>query len=121
VKPEINNTSFGSITIEKNEYDHDVIINLAGEVNKRRKKLSKRVFGTSHTISLDEAEFIYEEGTEIVVIGTGQYGMVKLSKEAVSFFEEKNVEAILMPTSEALHKWNRERNKKVVGLFHVTC
>ena len=49
----IDNTVFGSITIDGQTYSHDVIIRLSGKVEKRKKKLSKKIFGTSHTISLD--------------------------------------------------------------------
>lgn len=121
MKPEINNTSFGSITIEENMYEHDVIINLAGEVSKRNKKLSKEVYGSSHTISINEAEFVYEDGAEVIIIGSGQYGVVKLSNEAASFFENNLVKVILMPTKEAIDMWNRKKENKAIGLFHVTC
>ncbi len=41
MKPSIDNTEFGSITIEKKEYDYDVIITSEGEVNKRKKNCQK--------------------------------------------------------------------------------
>jgi hypothetical protein len=121
MKPEISNTTFGSIAIEEKEYDYDVVINLAGEVKKRRKKLSKQVYGTSHTVSLDEAAYIYENGTEVIIIGSGQYGVLKLSNEASAFFKDNGVKVILMPTKEAVDIWNFEKTGKMVGLFHVTC
>ena len=52
MKPHINDTSFGSITIAHEEHEHDVIIRLNGEVEKRKKKLSKALYGTSHIVSL---------------------------------------------------------------------
>ena len=51
-KPTINDTGFGSITVDGESYDHDIIITLEGEVKKRKKKLSKSIYGSSHTISL---------------------------------------------------------------------
>jgi hypothetical protein len=71
MKPRIDNTSFGSITIEGMVFDHDIFINLNGDVNKRKKKLSKKHYGTSHIISLEEAMHIYQEGTEKILIGSG--------------------------------------------------
>ncbi len=59
--PVINDSSFGSITVEGVVYDHDIIITLEGKVKKRKKKLSKVVYGTSHTISRDEANYVYQE------------------------------------------------------------
>lgn len=40
MKPAIDQTDFGSITIEGTLFGHDVIIRQNGEVKKRKKKLS---------------------------------------------------------------------------------
>lgn len=120
MKPKIDSTEFGFITIEGTGIDHDVLIRLSGEVKKRKKKLSKAVFGTSHTISLEEAEYIFEKGIEQLIIGTGQSGMVTLSPEASEYFKEKKVRVVLIPTPEAIVKWN-EAEGATIGLFHVTC
>ena len=82
MKPKIEATSFGSITIDGQKIRNDVILRLDGSVKKRKKKLSKRVYGTSHTISLDEAKHVYEEGAELLIIGTGRFDSVRLSEEA---------------------------------------
>ena len=37
MKPHIDSTSFGSITIDGEKYDHDVMIRLFGKVKKRKK------------------------------------------------------------------------------------
>ena len=48
MKPKIKDTSFGSISVGKKTYTYDIVIELDGSVRKRKKKLSKRLFGTSH-------------------------------------------------------------------------
>lgn len=53
MKPIIDQTEFGTITIEGTVFDHDVFILPNGEVKKRKKKLSKAIYGTSHILSLD--------------------------------------------------------------------
>ena len=73
LRPRIDSTIFGSITIEGKKIKNDVILRLDGTVQKRKKKLSKNVYGTSHKISLAEARYIYEKGAELLVIGAGQY------------------------------------------------
>ncbi len=120
MKPMIDGTSFGSITIAGEKYDHDVIIRLNGKVEKRKKKLSKEVFGTSHIISLAEAEYVYEAGAKRLLIGSGQSGMAKLSDEAAQFFRDKGCQVILLPTPQAIRGWN-EAAEPAVGLFHITC
>lgn len=120
MKPEISGTSFGSITIGGARYEHDVLIRLGGEVKKRKKKLSKALYGTSHIISLDEAKFIYETGADRILVGAGQEGCVELSKEAAGYFERKGCPVELLPTPAAIRRWN-EASGAVIGLFHVTC
>jgi len=120
VKPVINETSFGSIAVEGQHYEHDIIITLEGRVKKRRKKLSRAIYGTSHTISLPEIEYVYQDHAEGILIGSGQYGMVSLSEEASAFLERKNCKVLLKKTGEAIEVWNGAGGRWI-GLFHITC
>lgn len=120
MKPTIDKTAFGSITIEGTAFDHDVLIRQDGQVKKRKKKLSKALYGTSHILSLDEARHIYEKGTEWLIIGTGQYDNVRLSEEAANYFRQKHCQVDLLATPAAIERWNRA-DGTVIGLFHVTC
>ena len=120
MKPKIEAASFGSVTIDGRKIENDVILRLDGAVKKRKKKLSKRIYGTSHTISLDEARHVYEDGAELLIIGTGQYDLVRLSEEAQAYLEKHNCRTKLAATPEAIGLWN-EAQGKVIGLFHVTC
>jgi hypothetical protein len=120
MKPAIDETDFGYIVIEGSKIEHDVVIRLSGAVKKRKKKLSKAVYGTSHTISLDEAKQIYEDGAERLIIGSGQTGMVSLSPEAADYFQKKRCAVDLYPTPRAIGAWNKTKGA-VIGLFHVTC
>jgi hypothetical protein len=120
VKPKIDATTFGGITIAGRRFKHDVIIRHDGSIEKRKKKLSKRIYGTSHLVSRKEAKFIYEEGAKVLVIGTGQFDSLRLSDEAQTYLQKKNCEPLLAPTPEAIHIWN-DAGENTIGLFHVTC
>ncbi len=120
MKPEIQSTEFGKITVDDEVYEHDIVIRLDGKVKKRKKKLSKEKYGTSHTVSLDEAKHILDEGAEWLIIGTGQYDNVRLSEEAEGYFQKKGCSVKLFPTPEALRVWNQAEGK-TIGMFHVTC
>jgi hypothetical protein len=120
MKPTVNETAFGSITIGETTFEHDVIIQAGGRVKKRKKKLSKDLYGTSHILSLDEAKYIYEEGTKRLVIGTGQYGNLTLSDGAAEYFRRKHCQVDLLPTPKAMQVWN-EADGAVMSMFHVTC
>lgn len=120
MKPNLSGTGFGWIDVEGERLSHDILIRLNGQVKKRKKKLSKELYGTSHTLSLAEAEYIYQEGASGLLIGAGQFGRVRLSPEAVVFFQEKDLPVTILPTPKAVKTWNEAR-EKLIGLFHITC
>ena len=120
MNPAVDAITFGSITVGGKVFEHDVVIRLDGQVKKRKKKLSKAVYGTSHVVSLEEAKHVYEKGAERLIVGTGQYGLVELSDEAADYFGRKECQVELLPTPEAIRAWN-EAEGAVIGLFHVTC
>lgn len=120
MRPRIDGTEFGFIVIDGDCIEHDILIRLSGEVSKRKKKLSNAVYGTSHIVSLAEAEYIWEKGAERLIVGAGQNGMVTLSAEAADYFSKKGVAVDLAPTPEAIACWNKAHGA-VLGLFHVTC
>jgi hypothetical protein len=72
---EIENTTFGSITVDGKTYEHDVLIRLSGEVVKRKKKLSKKYYGTSHVLSKDEAKFVFEGGATSLLLARAKWAM----------------------------------------------
>lgn len=120
MRPKIDDCWFGSITVEGKRFEHDIIIRLSGKVRKRNKALSKKVYGTSHTISLDEVKELHRPRAERLIIGTGLEGQVHLSPEAETFLSKKGCAVELLPTPEAIHNWN-EAEGLILGLFHVTC
>lgn len=120
MNPHIDRTVFGSITVAGTTYEHDVLLRLDGRVKKRKKRLSKAVYGTSHVVSLAEAKHIYESGAKRLILGTGQQGNVTLSDEAADYFARKQCHTDLMPTPKAIQAWN-EAHGSAIGLFHVTC
>ena len=120
MKPHIDRTMFGFVTVDGEKLEKDILIRLSGKIKKRKKKLSKAVYGTSHVISLDEAEHVYQKGAERLIVGAGQFGLVTLSDEAAAYFAEKGCQVDLLPMKDAIQAWN-EAEGAVIGLFHVTC
>jgi len=120
MRPSIDGTEFGSITISGELYEHDVVIRLSGKVKKRKKKLSKAKYGTSHKVSLEEAEHVFEVGAKRLILGSGQSGSVELSDEAGEYFRKNGCSVQLLPTPQAITAWNAAKGA-VIGMFHVTC
>jgi len=120
MKPTIESTDFGCITIDGNEIEHDVVIRLNGEIVKRKKKSRKDKYASAHMLSLEEAKHIYDEDANLLIIGSGQYGAMHISHEAIAFFRKKGCEIKLLPTPEAVTAWNNEENT-AIAMFHITC
>ena len=72
MKPHIEKTEFGNITVDGETLDHDIVIRRGATVKKRERKLSKQHYGTSHKVSPDEAEHVFDDGAERLILGTGQ-------------------------------------------------
>lgn len=120
MKPAIEGTRFGSIVVGGETLEHDIVVRLDGGVEKRKKKLSSELYGTSHTVSLAEAKHIYDKGAERLIIGAGQHGLVELSGEAAEYFARKKCAVQLLPTPEAVDAWNAAEGA-VIAMFHITC
>src|SRR6516225_4479298 len=103
---EIENTTFGTVTIDGKTFEHDVLIRLSGEVVKQKKKLSKKYYGTSHVLSKEEAKFVFERGCDELIVGSGQMNNVRLSPEAEAYFEKKDCKVLLQPTPDAIQVFN---------------
>ena len=120
MNPKLIDTGFGWIDVDEQRISHDILIRPDGEVTKRNKGLSKEVYGTSHTISQAEAEYVYEEGAQGLLIGAGQFGRVRLSPEAAAYFQEKDCPVTILPTHQAIKAWN-DSTIGIIALFHITC
>jgi len=120
MKPNLKGTGFGWIDVDGERISYDILIRLDGEVTKRKKKLSKEIYGTSHTISQAEAKYIYQEAAQGLLIGAGHFGRVRLSPEAAEFFQTLDCPVTILPTPQAVKAWNEHR-EEIIGLFHITC
>lgn len=116
----IEKVEFGKISIDGKEYSHDVILYPSGKIEKRKKWISKEKHGTSHKLDPEELREYLKEDFEVLVVGTGIYGMLSLLPESRKLVERKEI--IEKPTPEAAKLFNELRKKrKTLGIFHITC
>jgi hypothetical protein len=114
---------FGSITIDDKTYNHDVEVRWTGEVLEWQRK-------ESHLFDIDSAKRAVEQNPDTIIFGTGEMGIAKVSGDCRNFIKEKGIELIIDKTGEAVKTFNvilensegeEGRQKKVIGLFHLTC
>lgn len=114
---------FGSIIIDGKTYNYDVEVRWTGEVLAWQRK-------ESHIIDVEDVERTVKEEPEIIVIGTGESGVARVLEEAQRFIKEKGIELIIDKTEQATKTFNiineesieeEGEQKKIIGLFHLTC
>ena len=119
--PYINSTKFGEIFINGKKYGQVLIV--GDLVFERDYEKLEKLFGTSHKIGDWEIEALLKENSEIVIIGTGQEGVLKPEKDFLEQMEKAKVEVITAITSKAIEIYNKktEEGKRVNALIHTTC
>lgn len=103
---QFENFSFGSLTIDGDTYDKDVVID-RGEIRKRRKAPSKQFrddFG--HTPLSIEENIPWK--CRRLVIGTGAYGKLPVMDEVRHSAERRKIELLVLPTDQAIEVLNGE-------------
>ena len=115
-----DSTSFGSVTIDGKRYS-DVLV-IEGKVMPRKRDLLRKVFGTSHKISEDEAGQLLKGAPQVVIIGSGQSGVLEVDESIRKELSQK-AELIILQTPGAIKKFNELAclGKKVNALIHTTC
>lgn len=111
----IDHYSFGKMTINGRTYTADVII-----YPDRTDSSWWRQEG--HYLQKADLREILRERPDILVIGTGKHGVMKVSEDALSLLQEAGIEVFIEKTDAAAELFNSQpEEKKVVGAFHLTC
>ena len=110
--------SFGSLRIDANTYEHDVVID-RGEIRDRKKKPSKKFRDDFGHTPLSAEEDIPWKCRQLVV-GTGAYGALPVMKEVKREAERRNIELRILPTTQAIEALN-QKTEKTNAILHVTC
>ena len=113
-------TGFGWIEIGGKQYDHDIIIHVDATISKRHKKISKpQKEHYGHTpLCGTELEFLQNESPEVVYIGTGQYGDLPITPDALLLLDQ--FDAVVKPTPVVLELIHQEK-RRFAAVMHVTC
>ncbi len=112
----IDEYEFGSIRIGGSDHDGDVIIRGTDITRWWREK--------GHLLQAADIRSMVESSPEVIVVGTGYHGAVKIAEDALSLCREKGIELITRPTTEAVEIYNRlveEEDRIVFAALHLTC
>jgi hypothetical protein len=106
---------FGEIVIDGKSYTSDVIIYPQRiDSNWRRRE--------GHELGLSDLKDVLENRPEIIVVGTGNPGLMKVLPETERYIKSKGIELVVQPTREACRTYNELCiDRKIIALLHLTC
>jgi hypothetical protein len=106
---------FGRIVIDGTVFTNDVIIfpdHVKAEWWRK----------DGHVLHIEDIESIVKEQPEVLIVGTGKYGVMKVLRQTREYIESHGIELIVEPTDKACEMYNQiSREKRVIAALHLTC
>jgi len=114
----INGYSFGKITVDGKTYTSDVII-YPDRVDSSwwRKE--------GHYLQPVDLRDIISSKPDVLIIGTGHDGVMRVPDDTSSFIKSKGIEVHIGMTSRAVELFNQmqseKSDKRIIAALHLTC
>lgn len=111
----IDSYQFGLISISGKKYSSDVIIfpDRVGD-NWWRKR--------GHQLCLEDIAELITERPEVLIVGTGASGLMKVLPEVEQTTQSRGINFIAETTDKACHTYNNLcRSQRTVAALHLTC
>ncbi len=104
------------MVIDGKTYFHDVILTPEGVLPEWWRK-------ESHRLAIEDVQSVIERHRpEILIVGTGKFGLMKIPAETRAWLQKMGVELQAAKTTRAVQLYNQlAGSRKVVGAFHLTC
>ena len=113
--PHIDSYRFGTVTIDGERYDRDVIVCPEGVRPDWWRK-------EGHGLSPEDLSAVVEAGAELLVVGCGAHGLLEVPEATRAWLEGKGIELVALPTAEACERYNGlAPGRKVAAGLHLTC
>ncbi|RLG79178.1 MAG: hypothetical protein DRO13_06325 [Thermoprotei archaeon] len=115
-QPLIEHYSFGRIVVGGREYGRDIVITPTRIVDGWWR-------AEGHRLQLEDVREYLDVDADVVVIGTGYNGFMRVEREVVEEFAKRGREVYVDYTKEAVKVYNElvGLGKKVLAFFHLTC
>ncbi|GAG74540.1 unnamed protein product [marine sediment metagenome] len=76
-----------------------------------------------HNLCIDDIKEIINKKPDILIVGTGYYGLMKVPEELIEHIKSSGIKQIIVKkTGDACNEYNKLCKKKnIVAAFHLTC
>ncbi len=114
--PEFQEASFGKIVFNNKEWNEDLEIRTNGKAKERGYRPE------NHLIETKETNRHIDDNTELLIVGTGQYGKLEVSEDSKKLLEGKEINLLTAKSPKAIQLYNDQEDKSVVtAVIHSTC
>ena len=112
----IESYKFGQIIINGKKYSSDLIIFKDYIYDSWWRK-------EGHNLCIDDIKEIIDKKPDILIIGTGYFGLMKVPKELIENIKPSGIKQVIVKkTGEACTEYNKLYKKnKIIAAFHLTC
>jgi hypothetical protein len=112
----IDEYRFGRMVVDGKAYEKDLVLLPEGvRPNWWREE--------GHSLSPADLQEVLEAKPEVLVIGTGAYGVMGVPAETCRAIEQAGIELVAERTARAVDRYNdlAASGRRVAGGFHLTC
>jgi len=111
----IDSYRFGEIVINGKKYSSDVLI----FPNRVRDNWWRK---TGHELRLEDIAEVITENPEVLVVGTGASGLMKVLPEVEQAAQARGIKLIVETTDRACDTYNQlSHSPKLIAALHLTC
>lgn len=75
-----------------------------------------------HRLHVEDLKEVLQERPEVLIVGTGYSGLMRVPNEVSDYVKTKGIELIVQSTRDAYKTFNRlVQSRRVVAALHLTC
>jgi hypothetical protein len=75
-----------------------------------------------HVLHPADLEQVLEAAPEVLIVGQGAYGRMRVTKETARLVHEAGIKLIALPTRNAVERYNAlAAGQRVAAALHLTC
>jgi hypothetical protein len=111
----IDSYQFGKVVINGKKYSSDVIIF-------PDKVIDNWWRNAVHELCLEDIAEVLKEKPEVLVVGTGASGLMKVLPKVEDTAQDQGIKLIAEPTDRACDTYNQMcHSQRLVAALHITC
>lgn len=113
--PKVDSYRFGQMVVDGEEHTNDLIL------------LPNRIVSDwwrqeGHSLSIEDLDDVFDAGPDVLVVGTGAYGAMKVPPETRRALKEAEIDLEIAKTGDAWERYNElQTRRNAAGAFHLTC